>query len=82
MYCPHAETEETIVYSSPAVKQIEAENRAFLELVGTQTGYSKGALPLREMWKVFDPLMAEVSSKLVYSTFSLPRILFFSQNPN
>ncbi|CAD5222452.1 unnamed protein product [Bursaphelenchus xylophilus] len=59
--CPHADAEENAVYSSDEVKKIEEENHDFLVFLAKQSGLEKEVMRLRDLWKLFDPLMAEHS---------------------
>ncbi|CAD5217721.1 unnamed protein product [Bursaphelenchus okinawaensis] len=61
--CPHADTEEDSVYGSAEVKILEDHNADFLQFLAEKTGLYDKQVPLRNMWKIFDPLMAEWSHR-------------------
>jgi lysosomal acid phosphatase len=57
--CPTASAEEESVYGSAEVKQIERQNEAILKFLGEKGGYGTVPMPLRDAWKLFDPLNSE-----------------------
>lgn len=60
IYCPAVKEETENVYKNdPELKKIEDENKDFLTFIGNVTGLSKGPLPIKNIWLVFDPLNAE-----------------------
>ncbi|KAI6215208.1 hypothetical protein M3Y94_00358200 [Aphelenchoides besseyi] len=58
--CPHADSEEDIVYNSDEIRKVEDDSRELLTFLGSKSGYTNNTpMRLREMWKLFDPLWAE-----------------------
>jgi len=55
--CPEAERLDADVLASKAVKDIEAENADFLELLSNKTGWPN--VDLDKVWDVWDPLNCE-----------------------
>lgn len=42
------------------MKRIENENVEFLRFLAQKSGLKPSPLPLRDVWKIFDPLNSEV----------------------
>uniref|UniRef100_A0A0K0E195 Acid phosphatase n=1 Tax=Strongyloides stercoralis TaxID=6248 RepID=A0A0K0E195_STRER len=60
IYCPSVTEETENVYKNdPELQKIESDNKEFLTFIGNVTGLSKGPLPIKNIWLVFDPLNAE-----------------------
>uniref|UniRef100_A0A0N4ZMZ1 Prostatic acid phosphatase n=1 Tax=Parastrongyloides trichosuri TaxID=131310 RepID=A0A0N4ZMZ1_PARTI len=61
IYCPTIKSEsEAIYHKNDNITKLEEENKDFLTFLGNVTNLSKGPLPLKDVWLVFDPLNAEL----------------------